>query len=83
MTNRYKCGIICHVKLNREALIAIRERSGMNKSQLADAAGVDRTLVHRIENGERNATPDVMRKLAAGLKIPVTALIGPAEGEAA
>lgn len=55
----------------------------MNKSQLADAAGVDRTLVHRIENGERNATPDVMRKLAAGLKIPVTALIGPAEGEAA
>lgn len=24
--------------------------TGMNKSQLADAAGVDRTLVHRIEN---------------------------------
>ena len=71
------------MRLNREALIAIRERSGMNKSQLAAAAGVDRTLVHRIENGERNATPDVMRKLAIGLKVPVTALIGPGEGEAA
>lgn len=71
------------MKLNREALIAIRERSGMNKSQLADAAGVDRTLVHRIENGERNATPDVMRKLAQGLKVPVTAIIGPSEDEAA
>lgn len=55
----------------------------MNKAQLADAAGVDRTLVHRIENGERNATPDVMRKLATGLKVPVTALMGPPEGEAA
>ena len=64
------------MQINREALIAIRERSGMNKSQLADAAGVDRTLVHRIESGERNATPDVMRKLAEGLKVPVTALIG-------
>jgi transcriptional regulator with XRE-family HTH domain len=67
------------VKLNREALIAIRERSGMNKSQLADAAGVDRTLVHRIENGERNCTPDVLRKLAIGLKVPTTALLGPVD----
>lgn len=55
----------------------------MNKSQLADASGVDRTLVTRIENGERNATPDVMRKLAIGLKVPVTALLGPSDGEAA
>lgn len=69
------------MKLNRDALIAIRERSGMNKSQLADAAGVDRTLVHRIENGERNCTPAVIRKLASGLKVPVTALLGPADDE--
>lgn len=71
------------MKLNRDALVAIRERSGMNKAQLADAAGVDRTLVHRIENGERNCTPDVMKKLAAGLKVPVTALIGPSDEAAA
>ena len=71
------------MKLNRDALIALRERSGLNKAQLADAAGVDRTLVHRIENGERNCTPDVMRKLAAGLKVPITALLGPTEDSAA
>ena len=74
---------LCHVNINRDALIVIRERTGMNKSQLADAAGVDRTLVHRIENGERNCTNDVLVKLAKALKVPLTALIGPSEGEAA
>ena len=74
---------LCHVNINRDALIVIRERTGMNKSQLADAAGVDRTLVHRIENGERNCTNDVLVKLATALKVPLTALIGPPEGEAA
>ena len=68
------------VKLNREALIALRERSGLSKSQLGKASGIDRTLVHRVENGERHATDDVIVKLAAGLKVPVTAIISdPAE----
>jgi transcriptional regulator with XRE-family HTH domain len=66
------------MNLNRDALIALRERSGMNKQQLADAAGVDRTLVTRIEKGERNATPSVITKLALALKVPVTAILGPA-----
>jgi transcriptional regulator with XRE-family HTH domain len=65
------------MNLNRDALIALRERSGMNKQQLADAAGVDRTLVTRIEKGERNATPSVITKFAHALKVPVTALLGP------
>lgn len=63
------------MKLNREALIALRERSGMSKSDLGRASGIDRTLVHRVENGERHATDDVIVKLAAGLKVPVTAII--------
>lgn len=66
------------MNLNRDALIALRERSGMNKQQLADAAGVDRTLVTRIEKGERNATPSVITKFALALKVPVTAILGPA-----
>lgn len=65
------------MKLNREALIVIRERSGLSKTALAERAGVDRTLVHRLENGERNATPDVLKKLAAALDCPLMALIGP------
>ena len=65
------------VKLNREALTVIRERSGFSKAELAERAGIDRTLVHRLENGERNCTPTVMRKLATALSCPLHALMGP------
>lgn len=67
------------MNLNRDALTVIRERSGHSKSSLAKKAGVDRTLVHRLENGERAATPTVMRKLADALDCPLHALMGPAE----
>lgn len=70
---------LCHVNLNRDALIVIREAKGHSKASLADAAGVDRTLITRLENGERKATPAVMRKLADALGIPLHALEGPAE----
>jgi len=69
------------VNLNREALTVIRERSGHSKSSLAEIAGVDRTLVHRLENGQRNATPSVMRKLALALDCPLHALMGPSDAE--
>lgn len=65
------------MNLNRAALTAIRERSGLSKTGLADKAGVDRTLVHRLENGERRGTPTVMRKLADALDCPLMALMGP------
>lgn len=67
------------MNLNRDALRTIRERSGFTKASLATAAGVDRSLVHRLENGERSATPTVLRKLADALQCPLHALIGPAE----
>lgn len=67
------------MNLNRAALIEIRSRSGLSKSALAERAGVDRTLVHRLENGERNATPTVMRKLADALQCPLMALLGPSD----
>ena len=72
-----------HMNLNRAALVVIRERSGLSKNALAERAGVDRTLVHRIENGERNATPAVIRKLADALDCPLLALIGPDDRAAA
>jgi len=71
------------MNLNRAALVVIRERSGLSKNALAERAGVDRTLVHRIENGERNATPAVIRKLADALDCPLLALIGPDDRAAA
>ncbi len=69
--------------LNRAALVEIRQRSGLSKAALADLADVDRTLVHRLENGERNASPAVMRRLADALRCPLMALMGPSEDEVA
>ena len=56
------------MKLNPAALRVIRERTGLSKAELADRAGIDRTLVTRLENGERSGTPSVIVKLAAALQ---------------
>ena len=51
----------------------------MSKTALADSVGVDRTLIHRLEDGTRRGTPAVMRKLADALQCPLMALMGPEE----
>lgn len=63
------------MNLNTDALVEIRRRSGINQSALATRAGIDRTLLNKIERGERTATDAVIVKLAAGLKCPLLALI--------
>jgi transcriptional regulator with XRE-family HTH domain len=55
------------VNLNRYTLELVRTRSGLTKAELAERAGVDRTLITRLENGERVATPSVIVKLASAL----------------
>jgi transcriptional regulator with XRE-family HTH domain len=55
------------VNLNRHTLELVRTRSGLSKADLAERAGVDRTLITRLENGERVATPAVIVKLATAL----------------
>jgi transcriptional regulator with XRE-family HTH domain len=55
------------MRLNPEALRVIRERSGMSKAELAERAGLDRTLITRLENGERHGTPRVIKALADAL----------------
>ena len=62
------------MKLNPEALRVIRERTGMSKAELADRAGVDRTLITRLENGERHGTPAVISKLAYALAVSQLAI---------
>ncbi len=74
LTGRVRSGLM---NLNRGALTVIRERSGHTKASLARAVGCDPALIHRLENGTRNATPTVMRKLADALDCPLHALMGP------
>lgn len=83
LTTVDKSFTVTGVKLNKEALKVIRERSGLSKTDLAERAGIDRTLVHRLENGERNCTAPVMRKLADALGCPLFALMGPDDHEVA
>lgn len=57
---------------NGPAIRALRERTGLTKTQLATATGIDRTHLHRIENGERHGTPAQLVAIARVLEVPVT-----------
>ena len=57
-----------------EAVRWAREMAGLNQTQLAERAGLSRTLVVEIEGGTRNATPANLRKLAEALNCPLVAL---------
>jgi transcriptional regulator with XRE-family HTH domain len=63
------------MRVNRHALRVIRERSGLNSSGLASAAGLSQPHVANIENGRRNASPAALVALAAALRVPVVAII--------
>lgn len=63
------------MRINHEALRALRERSGYTISGFASEAGIDRSHLSNIEAGRRQASPDAIRRMAETLKVPVTALI--------
>lgn len=67
------------MNLNRAALVEIRERSGVSRTEFAIRVGVDRTLIHRIEDGQRRAMPIVMRTFADALACPLLVLMEPEE----
>lgn len=47
-----------------------REKAGLTQTQLAERAGLSRTLVVEIEAGTRNCTPANLIKLAEALNCP-------------
>lgn len=60
--------------VNSAALSAIRSKDGMTKTQLALAAGISLQYLCDIEVGRRGAKPDVMKRLAAALNVPLSAI---------
>ena len=58
-----------------EKIKAIRAEKGLAQERLALEAGVDRTLVSKIERGIANPSLETLVKLATTLKIPVSTLI--------
>jgi transcriptional regulator with XRE-family HTH domain len=59
---------------NPQAITYAREQAGLNKTQLAKLCGVSVSLISELENGTRNATPDMLNKLVVVLACPRTVL---------
>ncbi len=60
---------------------AIRTRRlaiGLSQEALADAAGVDRSHMGKIERGERNVTALNLIRVAAALKLPPSEILAAA-----
>lgn len=51
-----------------------REAAGLTRTALAKQIGRSLSLISEIESGTRNATPEVLRLLAAALDCPVAEL---------
>lgn len=51
----------------RHNLIRLRKTLGMKQYELADKAGIDRSLMSRFESGERKPDIDQMRAINAAL----------------
>ncbi len=56
-----------------------RKASGPSQERLAERADSHWTYISEIENGRRNPGIDVLRRIAAGLGVPLSALIAEAE----
>jgi DNA-binding XRE family transcriptional regulator len=52
---------------SRRALIQAREKLGMTRAELAAEIGVERTVIHRVEGGDRDTTVELMRRWADAL----------------
>ena len=62
------------VTVNRFALKALREKDDKTVPALARLAGITREFLYRIEEGDRNASPEVRGRLAAALNVPTKAI---------
>ena len=58
-----------------KAIRIVREAKGMRLATLAQHAGVSVPFLSLVENGERQPSLDVLRRVADGLSIPSEVLI--------
>jgi DNA-binding XRE family transcriptional regulator len=55
-------------------LRALRLRAALTQADLAERAGVARTTIVRLEQGDPNVLPTTLRKLARALRVKPTDL---------
>lgn len=54
----------------------LRLRAALSQADLSKKAGVARTTVMRLEQGDPNVLPSTLRKLASALKVKPADLLG-------
>jgi len=62
------------VRINPTALRVIRERTGLTQTAVADAAGIHRPNLSKLETGKRKGTPEQIRRLADVLRVSIDAI---------
>ena len=69
------------MEVNVERLKELRTLRAFSQQELADAAGVGRNTISRIERGETGAHGRTLRRLALALRVDVAELVqtGPAD----
>lgn len=65
-----------------ERLASARTERGLTLDELAQASGVSRAMISRIERGESSPTAMVLGRLAAGLDVSLSSLFAEVEGPA-
>lgn len=63
------------MKINPESLRALRERSGWSVTRFAQACGIATGHLSNIEAGRRQASPEVIKRMAEVLDLPLQCLI--------
>jgi len=62
-----------------QRLKALRSARAWTLDQLADASGVSRGMLSKIERGEVSATAALLSRVAAALEVPLSDLLAPPE----
>lgn len=60
--------------MNPTALTAMRVLAGFSQAELARRSGVSQGHISELERGDKKASPKTVKKLAAGLGVPMGAL---------
>jgi transcriptional regulator with XRE-family HTH domain len=64
------------MEVNVERLKELRKLRALSQQELAEAAGIGRATLSRIERGETGAHGRTLRRLAGALSVGVEELVG-------
>ena len=59
-----------------EALVRLRRQAGLSQRQLQERSGIDRSVLSRLESGEKQqGSPATLTKLASALNVSVSEIL--------